>query len=485
MLRKENIVAAAAIANIAAGRGVLLAPRGDTPLDILQHAMKPVMGSSDVVDEVYQASLDDLNGGFAVTPHHGELEALSDILAERLSKNISHIRNEINPLIRNIETLCLEAAAKIKADNPLNISLVHMFVPSIYGSAGLSNALEIYKSNTFVDPGMREQLLSSISEGMSPEQFLEMVESPDAMLNEETRAMVSTLVGREGYIPLWDKTPMFGKEMYCDFKTICSFLFLKAFNAGKHPSINPADLENDDRVYLSRLLAYFGKLTLNHIDVIAKDMVSNPNFLFLDPNNDRKVYVIDEKYSRWVDKGGSLEAVIGHMYNAKTSGLNIGDLINNPDKYAKIFERAEKINEGISRNMSSQEIERLVKAELLGYAVRNEQDTAQRTLHSQSIHAWFKDNRLYANESCRDFILRAVCDLFGKPYDAKLILTEMEAFLNKPENEAMSLNDAAVFAVTRMLGRWMAKMYHVERKVSNTNGGEEAIGPDNLVTPRF
>lgn len=465
MLDSRSVVSATRIANNAAARGVFFSPREDTPIAILNHAMRPVTLTEDrdskesLLENILSAAQDNPSEMVSMSNHQEDLNELTDIISDRLLGEVGHLRNVVNPVIQKIKRLIEERRSELSANNPLNLSVYQVIVQPIYGQEQLRSQLANYSGRTTTEPERQRGIESRLLEDVSFENISEMLETPSAGFNGSLQ-MLLTDIAAGGELPIFKDTPLRGKEMYMQHGTVLTFLFLRALEAGKHPAYKMADLTTEERTYLVRLKAFYGRELEKLLNAIENDLSTWRFFLGVDYDNNT-IYVNDVKYRRWLEEkkeqGASMEAVIGTFYR-KDTAPDIDMLWDDPSIGVKAYERAEVLHGANVRSMTAKEVERLTEKELIAYFVDTIEEAAERQEKIVMVREYFKNaaGRLYANEDPVTYIAKAVCKLVGAGTDAYLMYTEMKTYLNEEENKDRSVKDAGAYAVVRLLMRWMA-----------------------------
>lgn len=465
MLTSRSIVAAARIANNASSRGKYFQPREDTPIAILNHATRPVVaqekspGMESLIGEIQRASEDHPGEMLSMSNHGEELRTLAKIVSDRMLNEVGHIRNVVNPMIRTIKGVVEERRSEIAGNNPLNMTLMQVVVQPIYLQDAMRAQIENYAGRNANKPDKKSGLEGRLLEDVNYENIFEILETPNPALNTAIQTLL-TDVAASGILPIFGVTPKFGRELYTNYASVLSFLFLRALEAGKHPRFKMADFSTEERTYLARLKAFYGRDVELILTNIEQDLGDNRFYMGCDYDTGT-IYVNDVKYRRWLemkrDEGACMEAVIGALYR-KNVALDLDMLYNMPSEAVKLYERGEALHKSNTRALTTKEVERVTERELVNYFVDTETDPGIRNERVAAVRDYFKDraNRLYTNESQDAFIERATCKLVGQGTDAYLIFTEMQTYLNAAENQDRNMSDAGAYAVVRLLMRWIA-----------------------------
>ncbi len=465
MITLNSATLASSIVLPIVNRGAILGLKEGSPVSILNQGCDIISGLNRADDVPMAVRLASEDHGHTMTSHSTDLDNIASGMADRISGNIASLRTKINPLIKEIFEKAKTKESLINSDNPLNVNVIHVATPEIYDTESLDRFIELFRGQIFEDPGHREGLYRSLTADLTPEEFLEMTKESSELFNNSVATLVSEVIAGTGSLPLFERTPLQGIELYNNYGTVLTYIFLRAISAGKHPRANLSEMPNEDRMHVQRLLGFYGKNTGILIEALNGDL-EEPNMVFFDVTTKRELYVNDSKYQRYLKEGGTIEAAIGYTAARAKQEASKPFSIANVSFYEDYHTYLASVWGGHSQALTGMQVENLVEDELVNYLVETIADSNSRMDHIKDVreHFTLEANRMYSGMEIHDYIVRSVCLTIGKHIDAFLIHTEMKTFMDLDDTN--TIDQAAIYAVTRLVARWVASQYELEERGS-------------------
>ena len=475
MIKERNISLAAAIANASLTKGRMINAKPNTPLAVLGMSMKPMIGEGDDLGAVAKAAIDD---GTSLMSHSNEMAAMATGTVNRFQAYRNQIRNYIYPIIREIIEKCEVRRRDVIAKSPLNINVIQVMCNRVYGNEVLHDMVSAYSGQAYADPGKNYAVISEVRDGLNTEDLIAMTKTSYEGFNEAILQLIAELGENQSY-NLFEETPLMGMAMHTNHNTLLTYMVLKATVAGLHPRFNVNEASSEHRIYLSRMVGYFGKRLSMLMAEQAKDLMRS-DFLFQPEPNARVVYVRDQAYRNWLEAGGSMEAVIAYVYNySRGQSFASSALYNTPDTLKAEYGRLSKIYDRDARNLTAQEVENLTTDHLVSRIVSDNEDTGIRSEKLKVIRDYMAANRMYSSDDYKEYVAKSVCNSIGSNYDAYFIYCEMRDYLANESNADKTHEDASVIAAARLLGRWLRRQMETancEPRYAVTQAGAASVG---------
>jgi hypothetical protein len=467
------------IANSATSRGLMLGAVPNSPVDEIIKAVSGVDAESFQQNPVEHLQAKTRESKLSIVSHAATKASLSEAIGTILEGRVLRgIRDDIYPLCREIKAKIDEESLRISRDHDTNMTVVTLEEPDIYGY----NYVEQMLSGSSVTPstfnmrqGLKDKLLADVDEASLQSMLTTANEDLNRKLGVVLAGVVSLPVdgyGRFLYSSiLLEQRPVMGmKALYGDHSALTSLMFLRAVNANKHPTVKVDDLTSDDRMEIARAVSYFRGAVVKKIEQLNREMRSTSPFAYYD-KGERRIYVRGPQYTRWIDGGGEIEAIMGCVLSH--GGANMDLCIDNGEKYKAVYEKRVKIEEAKARQITDNRIEQMLEQELVRY-IREEADeseTAKERMLADISQAreFMKTYRKYPKQDVEQYVSIGVCRTIGRDINAEVIYSEMTNFLAEEGNEEKKAGEAVIVAVARLVGRYLGKQIVSEEvKVLNS-----------------
>lgn len=419
---------------------------------------------------------------------HGETAgSLSDQLASLVERSsLILIRNEILPICREIrDGIQLERMAIADA-NSAEVRIKMVEISPIYSSTLVMDSLT--RNNRPV--GMltiRQSLRDTLKSGLTNEDLLAMLKTSNDSVNAEIAKMVAEPSMSEvldnsvvGMLINSDHSNFRGEHAYVNHIPLLSLLFLKATHAGKHPCIKPSSLENADRLELSRAINVWEEEVRKQVTI--QDRRKSRKDAFISYHVESRILYVDTKlYMEWIDKEENTLEVVHGICNAHPTSASMR-LNDNIDYTAakRDYKRAVNKAESIKTTLSDTAIENLVRRKLNKHFRKEAElsSIAEEELKENLVKVAevMKNHRKYATVDDKTFVIQAVCRVFDEGLETELVLVEADRYLNSPDNEGATMQDALAIAHARLIGRYLATQIVASR------GGENFDAPIYLTS---
>lgn len=463
MLSNQSITAATQFANSIAASGIALDVRRHGPIDLVMATMNPIESSEDDGQAV-RISAQPLNSGF--DPHTAEVRRTANMLSSRVAGNIKLARTVINPMIREIITLCEKRKHEIESDSPLNIRIKNVAVLPTFTSPELESMYERFKTGTFrpvtIGGPIRTKLIGAIND----ELLFEGLKRGNDVWN--TGIAQALKEGREccGFTEASDlllreaELPYGSVKWFQDPTYLINFLFISSVLNGKMPSVNIEDFSITERAELAKLQAYYGNKLAIQIQTVT-NFAASGNFIFIAESTRKELYVYTKNYLKWIDDGGNADALIGAVASGEESLAGVANNIkDNVERYMVTYKTLESRFRAKQRMATTTEMKGVIEASVYRTIHGTLQDEEMRTAIANA-KAFFAKHPLQTNEDILGYTRRAVCRTFAAKTACLEILNDIDAFME--DNESMTIERAAVLAGVRLLAKWTASQLSVTR----------------------
>lgn len=477
MLSRSSVEIGGQIADALLSRGVTIGARPSTPLGILNGALHSVNVDAEgpeVGDELIKASTPLEH--FRFDQHGGELENIAKFISPKLAGSISFARNEVSELWKKTVAECTKAQAEAMSKKTFDFVITPIVESDIFDDYAFESIIKDYttwagKPRERLDT----KLEAKISDSLNKETFMKVISTGIASVD----AKLATIVENAEKLGEWNmQSAWYGLEDYTNQpfgvqilrnRDIISFMFMRGIVAGKLREVI-GDIDSHNKMIASKYMRFYGEHVSRRLETIELIRERKEFALGGETSNSKRLYVYRPSYLKWINEGGSSEAVIGAVLeHGNMAGANMA--VDAVAKYEGVYKRKAYVNRNLTTAKANSIVDRTIKSCIIDYIEEEfEGDEQKKAEYHQRLA-----DKLYKMEynSVRDLsehVMVIVCLVIAKDTNALDQMQGMEEYLaNNPE---ASVQEAAVHAATKIIADWLANIIDVtgQTKISNNNG---------------
>jgi hypothetical protein len=482
MLSRNAINAAHPLAHALAGRGIVLAPHANTPLqavvatcqpqaDVLA-ANAPALESAQAFDVLLERSSASALPDGSV-PHDA---AKNDVVAAAklaVAGNLSIARNVVNPAIKQV----VDFVNKFTDDADTSLSRPMNVVPIFYKPLWDSPVLEqlagrhrnqfsndlVLRPITGVQAGTDEAFAAVFSVG---------VPSIDAELDVFAKSLDPAFVAQ-----IWNET--FGPNAQALSAVLYSPMGTPAGAYGRidAPVIvylsarwmlqeTPAGVNMDlgtFRAYMSEVMARAGQAIMGNLTRRARDLQNGTIIVTVPRGASGDVYVLGDNYNRFLANGGSPEAIFGSIISGRAQNITP---TTPPDTLAAGLLEWKRTQAIINQQIAYQRQTTMVQG--LAQAVArliNDLPDDQRVVPPEVMHGLLKKQiqalPTFKQEDLWAVARSLVCGSIYPHTDAEEIITAIDAAAKA--NPDLDIREAALLGTIDYVVQWLVEQVQTDQ----------------------
>lgn len=345
MLHERNLLVAAKVADQLADRKITLEAKEGTPVGLVTSSLGGWAHQSllpNQYSEVMVAEASTLGAGQGASPIHDEkMEWAVDLITKGVSRDLDIAKNVITPNITRVCDDVEEDVAKAFSSSAHGFELITTDLPKILMDQRIENLFERYNT---IKPGAVKTLL--VFPALSAAEIRRRVDTGDKDINELIAEIADgedfeTLVQMYNryFVEATGSSTLDLIELSKDSKSVLNLLLMYFLSIGLEADL--PDGVNSSLVavnnYLKTLRGHLGAAVYRHMRFIERAIESKQLIsTVIGSGNDRKVYLNSVVYNKFLDEGGTPEAIYGAV--ASSHSFEFNAIIDNRLKLERVWE---------------------------------------------------------------------------------------------------------------------------------------------------
>ena len=456
MITSHSVTSIYGLAKLAEVNSVVVLPRADTPLAVLNSAI----GDFDTSPEKVGGDLEVASNRKDVLgdkDHSIAIDEMVNIAAEAVQKQVKLARE----LVRPVATEAFEKVSAFLDEVPsqtLRHSIAEVNLPPIFLEAGIQDMVERYKNQ----PQMDLPSEGSMFPEMSSEDIIERCKTGMSRVDDALVSLINDsddIVTRVYDDYFRNKGSYFDKPGSYTAETLVAFILARNLNMNVPDGVN-AELEVY-RLVTSNFIAEFGRRVYQILRRRDRIIRQKELIEFMPHESDvgSEIRVNGEVYRNYLKEGGTPEAIIGACLRGIDRPL-YADLLEDAYGGAK----AVVTNERLIQNRVVVEYEANVTMailDVLGTIIKagNFPEGVDVPV-IKDVKEWLKKNPFRKKFDLDNYVLRVVCGALFPRYNSYPVLSGIMEYMSN--DESLTAREAATLVVIDLVGEWLGSQLETE-----------------------
>lgn len=400
--------------------------------------------------------------------YYDELEHLVHNVTNSVTSTIKQARQYINPLRKELLDK-IEQELDALGSNNTTPDIVAVKYPTIMLNDTIKKLLD--NTETGISKNIPDGLLSILNElirTISHQDLIELRKTGIRSLDKEVEEFTSGWLPANGSELTTVNASFLSLPM-----TLTSFLIVNGLLNER--LVDKTGYITTEQRNVTALLILRNNLInrLHNLINVWDNEIANKTLLFWnkylfssDMRTKDVIYVHDKRYSKWLTEGGTPEALIGLHISVGNSVFNLQnntDLINNVDKYVKIYEKQNVINKVTTDKHKTMVINKTCFKFVMDKLTDklSELDLSISELRTKQLEVKEILRESYRCGSNLDtHVLKLITDIFTDNKDIWTMLTRVDDTL-EVDNKGMDVQVALVHSVTTLIANWLYSQIEV------------------------